>query len=97
MLLVGHCCNCLESSTVIYSISVKILRLNIVFDSFISSPDDRITYVSQSDVHQVVFIRLTYAMLFQLTSSGTSIMSSCVRPMVQGNTDPIVLLHGFDR
>ncbi|XP_048501845.1 alpha/beta hydrolase domain-containing protein VTE7 isoform X2 [Beta vulgaris subsp. vulgaris] len=32
----------------------------------------------------------------QLTSSGTSIMSSCVRPMVQGNTDPIVLLHGFD-
>ncbi|KMT08944.1 hypothetical protein BVRB_6g136590 isoform A [Beta vulgaris subsp. vulgaris] len=32
----------------------------------------------------------------QLTFSGTSIMSSCVRPMVQGNTDPIVLLHGFD-
>ncbi|XP_021756897.1 uncharacterized protein LOC110721970 [Chenopodium quinoa] len=32
----------------------------------------------------------------QLTSSETSIMSSCVRPMMQGKTDPIVLLHGFD-
>ncbi|XP_057531072.1 alpha/beta hydrolase domain-containing protein VTE7 [Amaranthus tricolor] len=33
----------------------------------------------------------------QLTSSSeTSIMSSCVRPMVQGKSDPIVLLHGFD-
>ncbi|XP_074274800.1 alpha/beta hydrolase domain-containing protein VTE7-like [Silene latifolia] len=28
--------------------------------------------------------------------SQTSIMSSCVRPLIQGNTDPVVLLHGFD-
>ncbi|KAJ8440867.1 hypothetical protein Cgig2_022723 [Carnegiea gigantea] len=26
----------------------------------------------------------------------TSIMSSCVRPVMQGRTDPVVLLHGFD-
>ncbi|KNA20251.1 hypothetical protein SOVF_054250 isoform A [Spinacia oleracea] len=33
----------------------------------------------------------------QLTSSGTSVMSSCVRPMMQRKeADPIFLLHGFD-
>ncbi|KAH9607006.1 hypothetical protein KSS87_013781 [Heliosperma pusillum] len=32
----------------------------------------------------------------QSTFSETSIMSSCVRPLIQGNTDPVVLLHGFD-
>lgn len=32
----------------------------------------------------------------QLTSSETSVTSSCVRPMMQRKTDPIVLLHGFD-
>lgn len=32
----------------------------------------------------------------QVPFSNTSIMSSCVRPMTQGRTDPVVLLHGFD-
>ncbi|KAL0003713.1 hypothetical protein SO802_011274, partial [Lithocarpus litseifolius] len=26
-----------------------------------------------------------------------SIMSSCVRPLIQSKTSPVVLLHGFDR
>lgn len=32
----------------------------------------------------------------QVTSSDTPIMSSCVRPLMHGKTDPVVLLHGFD-
>uniref|UniRef100_A0A7C9DGK3 AB hydrolase-1 domain-containing protein n=1 Tax=Opuntia streptacantha TaxID=393608 RepID=A0A7C9DGK3_OPUST len=32
----------------------------------------------------------------QVPSLKTSIMSSCVRPVMQGRTDPVVLLHGFD-
>ncbi|XP_050277420.1 uncharacterized protein LOC126718993 isoform X2 [Quercus robur] len=29
--------------------------------------------------------------------SDNSIMSSCVRPLIQSKTSPVVLLHGFDR
>ncbi|KAK9676025.1 hypothetical protein RND81_11G048800 [Saponaria officinalis] len=32
----------------------------------------------------------------QSTFADASIMSSCVRPLTQGDTDPVVLLHGFD-
>ncbi|KAL9246329.1 hypothetical protein vseg_019876 [Gypsophila vaccaria] len=32
----------------------------------------------------------------QSTVADATIMSSCVRPLIQGNTDPVVLLHGFD-
>ncbi|XP_021718396.1 uncharacterized protein LOC110686124 [Chenopodium quinoa] len=32
----------------------------------------------------------------QVSFSDTCIMSSCIRPSIQGNTNPVVLLHGFD-
>ncbi|GMH26183.1 hypothetical protein Nepgr_028026 [Nepenthes gracilis] len=32
----------------------------------------------------------------QVTFSDSCIMSSCVRPLIHGMTNPIVLLHGFD-
>ncbi|KAL2905407.1 2-hydroxy-6-oxononadienedioate/2-hydroxy-6-oxononatrienedioate hydrolase [Bienertia sinuspersici] len=32
----------------------------------------------------------------QVSSSDTCIMSSCIRPTLQGKTNPVVLLHGFD-
>uniref|UniRef100_A0A7C8YL29 AB hydrolase-1 domain-containing protein n=1 Tax=Opuntia streptacantha TaxID=393608 RepID=A0A7C8YL29_OPUST len=31
-----------------------------------------------------------------MTSSDSCVMSSCIRPSIQGKTDPVVLLHGFD-
>lgn len=33
----------------------------------------------------------------QLSSLNIPIMSSCVKPMVHAKTNPLVLLHGFDR
>ena len=35
--------------------------------------------------------------LAQVSFLEGSIMSSCVKPMLQTNTSPVVLLHGFDR
>ncbi|KVH96192.1 Alpha/beta hydrolase fold-1 [Cynara cardunculus var. scolymus] len=32
----------------------------------------------------------------ELTSSNNCIMSSCVKPMIEASTNPLVLLHGFD-
>ncbi|KAI3729248.1 hypothetical protein L6452_17901 [Arctium lappa] len=32
----------------------------------------------------------------KLTSSNNCIMSSCVKPMIETSTNPLVLLHGFD-
>lgn len=32
----------------------------------------------------------------QVSFSDTCIMSSCIRPSIQGKTNPVVLLHGFD-
>lgn len=33
----------------------------------------------------------------QVSFGEICVMSSCVKPLVQSNTSPVVLLHGFDR
>lgn len=37
------------------------------------------------------------SLLLQFGFSGSCIMSSCVKPIRQQETDPVVLLHCFDR
>ena len=42
-------------------------------------------------------INLVYLWFWQMGSSGSCIMSSCVKPVIRSNSNPVVLLHCFDR
>ena len=42
-------------------------------------------------------INLVYLWFWQIGSSGSCIMSSCVKPVIRSNSNPVVLLHCFDR
>jgi hypothetical protein len=37
------------------------------------------------------------AITFQIDSDKGTIMSSCVKPLCRSSSEPVVLLHGFDR
>lgn len=59
-------------------------------------------YMSQSQKLWVymLYLQLICAsplLLLQIGVSGRCIMSSCVKPIRQHETDPVVLLHCFDR
>lgn len=46
---------------------------------------------------QVQLICASLLLLLQIGFSGSCIMSSCVKPIRQQETNPVVLLHCFDR
>ncbi|XP_073526255.1 LOW QUALITY PROTEIN: uncharacterized protein [Phyllobates terribilis] len=48
------------------------------------------------DYHAIKFAKRIQRIPVPVSSSESCIMSSCIRPLIQGKTDPIVLLHGFD-